>query len=825
MGLSSEAIELWLARIGAIAGDVALKATLIIMLAMVINAVLSKHGRALLRSTMWNALLVGLVLLPLSALSFPRLRVACLPVGERPSPATRAGDPAATDNMTTPLLKGGASVWPGLDPAGPLATESAKQENSPAGARFPSPAPASQDRISPSSVLAGALRAVDWRCGLIAFYLVGVAFCTLRLWAAQLAVRRLRRSADADIDADWSRRLQTWRGRIGLRRNVSIACSDAIGVPLTVGWRSPVVLIPRRMIRYASPRDRDAVLLHELAHVQRYDYAWQMLLRGVQVIYWVHPLVWFIDRLAHAPREQACDALCVHHLGGARDYREALLRVAATLVRRPAEDLAVSMAHPGSNIERRLRWINRGAGAARCLARGPVRIVVGVGVLGLAAAVGSVQLEKRVTHTADTRTEPRVMREHVPAIGSEPETEAYLRATEAPAANEVASSAMPVFAGQTVEDESKLAEPVSGPLDAALSTTAMVATVLDESGEGASLARQPDGVGEEEASVAEAVDGSAGLDRHATESAEPVERTLQPKANADEQPDAVEADIATSSESPAPARPKQVRRDRKVAEPAQQQTVAVAPEQTDERAGENWRQVAKIAATRGLVAGQLRNLHVVARCVLQRRDAQTKRWLEPYANALTSSWYESLQGGRMRIDWETATENYESRYSERRADRLSNAQLGHFEMWNGVGLLRESCPWGSTEDLLATVAYDTPFELVTESVKKDGRELVRIELGPPEARQTYLFDADRGFSIVHWTLTRSGDDTSDEPTLVRELRVSQWRQLRSDVWFPSSWVRTDYENGERFVYEASNVEFYEPEDAPRIFATRDSARP
>ncbi len=47
--------------------------------------------------------------------------------------------------------------------------------------------------------------------------------------------------------------------------------------------------------------------------------------------YWPHPLTWPLGRLLGAAREQACDDLCVHILGGAAGYRAASLAVAAGL--------------------------------------------------------------------------------------------------------------------------------------------------------------------------------------------------------------------------------------------------------------------------------------------------------------------------------------------------------------------------------------------------------------------------------------------------------------------------------------------------------------
>ena len=54
--------------------DVLLKATALLVLALAAHLALGRR-RALVRSALWNACLIGLILLPASSLAFPRLRI------------------------------------------------------------------------------------------------------------------------------------------------------------------------------------------------------------------------------------------------------------------------------------------------------------------------------------------------------------------------------------------------------------------------------------------------------------------------------------------------------------------------------------------------------------------------------------------------------------------------------------------------------------------------------------------------------------------------------------------------------------------------------
>ncbi|MFV2067259.1 MAG: M56 family metallopeptidase [Pirellulales bacterium] len=110
------------------------------------------------------------------------------------------------------------------------------------------------------------------------YVLVDVALKgTVLLLLAMAAVFLLRRSARMD-DADWQTLLEELRRCIRLRRRVDLLASEGPLIPMTWGLLRPVVLLPNRA-RSWTGRLRRFVLLHELAHVKRWDVGLQMLAR------------------------------------------------------------------------------------------------------------------------------------------------------------------------------------------------------------------------------------------------------------------------------------------------------------------------------------------------------------------------------------------------------------------------------------------------------------------------------------------------------------------------------------------------------------------
>lgn len=149
--------------------------------------------------------------------------------------------------------------------------------------------------------------------------------------ATAARIRRLRRRFPAGpCPGRLERPLRRAARRLGLRRVPGIAVTPEARSPAVFGALRPVVVLPEALVRDATPRDLEHVLLHELAHVRRGDLAVQALFHAAWLVYWFHPLVWLARRRAHAARELCCDATVAAVLRRrAGAYRSTLLRLAA----------------------------------------------------------------------------------------------------------------------------------------------------------------------------------------------------------------------------------------------------------------------------------------------------------------------------------------------------------------------------------------------------------------------------------------------------------------------------------------------------------------
>jgi beta-lactamase regulating signal transducer with metallopeptidase domain len=157
-----------------------------------------------------------------------------------------------------------------------------------------------------------------------------VALVVTAVWLAGAAAMGLRLAADA-------RRLSRLRLQpppaavIAQVRALSpnVAVFEAIvASPQVVGLRRPCLILPIGLCRHLASDELDAVLRHELAHLARRDFAWNLAQRGLLAVLWFHPAAWLLYGRVSREREIRCDALAVRAGASPTALARALVRLA-----------------------------------------------------------------------------------------------------------------------------------------------------------------------------------------------------------------------------------------------------------------------------------------------------------------------------------------------------------------------------------------------------------------------------------------------------------------------------------------------------------------
>lgn len=166
----------------------------------------------------------------------------------------------------------------------------------------------------------------------VAVWLGGIAFGLLRFGSGLVFRRRiLRRSTDlATEDPVLAESL--W-ARLGSSRIGAIKLTDRNSSPMILGFWNPVVIFPRRLLHRFDREELEMILLHEEAHVTRYDIGVAVVQRLLMIVYWPHPLARTLSSMLSRAREELCDNYVLESSDRIK-YSTVLFEVAKFLTRR-----------------------------------------------------------------------------------------------------------------------------------------------------------------------------------------------------------------------------------------------------------------------------------------------------------------------------------------------------------------------------------------------------------------------------------------------------------------------------------------------------------
>lgn len=199
----------------------------------------------------------------------------------------------------------------------------------------------------------------------------------IRFVVALRRLQKLRASASTLTDPEWLKQAAKWTRLLKIPQDVEVRVTDAVPVPLTFGWRSPVIVIPRGCLASSDSTRIEAILVHELTHIANSDFFWKALTQLMVAMYWAHPLAWLVRRDGDILRERLCDQVCSQQLGR-KTYATALIEIAKRITSfsetGPNCGLGIAMAQR-SSIRRRLKDL-ASLKASSCERSGKTRKIV-----------------------------------------------------------------------------------------------------------------------------------------------------------------------------------------------------------------------------------------------------------------------------------------------------------------------------------------------------------------------------------------------------------------------------------------------------------------
>lgn len=156
---------------------------------------------------------------------------------------------------------------------------------------------------------------------------LGFIWQILRLSHAAVLVHEYSHQSHFQLPPNIIPRVEELKAKFQLKREITIGTNNQVQSPSTAGFFKPIVLIPIACLTVLSTDELDAIIAHELAHIERSDFLHQWLQSAIECLFYYHPCIRFISEQIAIEREHACDDLVVSVTTNPKSLATGLLKV------------------------------------------------------------------------------------------------------------------------------------------------------------------------------------------------------------------------------------------------------------------------------------------------------------------------------------------------------------------------------------------------------------------------------------------------------------------------------------------------------------------
>lgn len=150
-------------------------------------------------------------------------------------------------------------------------------------------------------------------------------FKFLRLTGDLRQVYRARNYQTVSPPEFWLKRVSELQISMRIKRNVQLLESKLVAVPSVAGFFKPVILVPVGLLNNIPQEQVEAILLHELAHIRRSDYAVNLMQTFLEILFFFNPGILWISSLLRDERENCCDDLAISVTNNKKEFVNALI--------------------------------------------------------------------------------------------------------------------------------------------------------------------------------------------------------------------------------------------------------------------------------------------------------------------------------------------------------------------------------------------------------------------------------------------------------------------------------------------------------------------
>ncbi len=163
--------------------------------------------------------------------------------------------------------------------------------------------------------------ALPW---IVGGWLVGAVGLSLWRVGGWLHLRRICRVGTRGASHETIQMFERLLERLRVSRPVRLLESTLARSPIVIGWLRPAVLLPVSIVAELPPQQLEMILAHELAHIRRWDFLWNLVQTAIETLLFFHPAVWWVSRQIRVERETCCDDMAAGIMGDRLLYARSL---------------------------------------------------------------------------------------------------------------------------------------------------------------------------------------------------------------------------------------------------------------------------------------------------------------------------------------------------------------------------------------------------------------------------------------------------------------------------------------------------------------------
>lgn len=168
---------------------------------------------------------------------------------------------------------------------------------------------------------------LDWMKVLTLVWIAGICVGLSKFLAGMGGLYQFRKLQSVDIESELYACFRRVSAILPVNKEIKLKWSPTARAPFTFGFWSPVIVVPLSFMSGYNIDQIESILAHEMAHIKRKDYLHNIIQYLIEMLFFYHPVMWFMVKEMKTQREYACDEWVVRSGWNPFQYAVSLTKI------------------------------------------------------------------------------------------------------------------------------------------------------------------------------------------------------------------------------------------------------------------------------------------------------------------------------------------------------------------------------------------------------------------------------------------------------------------------------------------------------------------